>query len=50
MKKTYINPEIEIVKIASQMQMLAGSDLGMGSGDKDPATQADAPYLEGDDW
>ena len=25
MKKTYINPEIEIVKIASQQQMLAGS-------------------------
>ena len=25
MKKTYINPEIEIIKIASQHQMLAGS-------------------------
>ncbi len=25
MKKTYINPEMEIIKIASQMQMLAGS-------------------------
>ena len=25
MKKTYINPKMEIIKIASQMQMLAGS-------------------------
>ena len=25
MKKTYINPSMEIVKIASQTQMLAGS-------------------------
>ena len=30
MKKTYINPEIEIVKIASKMQMLAGSDPKLG--------------------
>ena len=27
MKKTYINPELEIVKIASQTQMLAGSPV-----------------------
>ena len=25
MKKTYINPEMEVVKIASQSQMMAGS-------------------------
>ena len=30
MKKTYINPEIEIIKIASKMQMLAGSDPKLG--------------------
>ena len=32
MKKTYINPKMEIVKIASQTQMLAGSKVSMGSG------------------
>ena len=41
MKKTYINPNMEVVKIASRMQMLAGSgeetmgnkgDYGTGSG------------------
>jgi hypothetical protein len=31
MKKTYINPAMEIIKIASQTQMLAGSkSLGFG--------------------
>ena len=30
MKKTYINPEIEIIKIATQ-QMLAGSTLSIDS-------------------
>lgn len=34
MKKTYINPTIEVVKIASQSQMLAGSP-GTKSLDKD---------------
>ena len=29
MKKTYINPNIEVVKIASQMQMLAGSNRSL---------------------
>ena len=52
MKKTYKNPEIVVVKIASQLQILAGSDLGMGSGDKNPATEADARFTEdeGFDW
>lgn len=26
MKKTYINPNMEVIKIASQQQMLAGSN------------------------
>lgn len=30
MKKTYINPTMEIVKIASQTQMLAGSNPTLG--------------------
>ena len=49
MKKTYINPEMEIIKIASQQQMLAGSTVPTGNTPTDPAS-SDAPYLEGDDW
>ena len=30
MKKTYINPEMEIVEIKMQQQMLAGSDPVLG--------------------
>lgn len=30
MKKTYKNPEMEIIKISSKMQMLAGSDPELG--------------------
>ena len=53
MKKTYINPEIEIIKIASQTQMLAGSaarfdDLGGGDLTLDPSTELD-PGLSGDE-
>lgn len=29
MKKTYINPEIEIIKLTSQQQMLTGSTLSI---------------------
>lgn len=28
MKKTYINPEMEIVKLNAKYQLMAGSDLG----------------------
>ena len=49
MKKTYINPEMEIIKIASQQQMLAGSTVPTGTTPTDPAS-SDAPFLEGDDW
>ena len=38
MKKTYINPEIEIVKIASQMQMLGGK------GETARPAKQDAPF------
>ena len=37
MKKTYINPEMEIIKIASQQQMLAGSTIPIGSTSTDPS-------------
>jgi len=29
MKKTYINPELEVIKLASQQQMLTGSTLSI---------------------
>ena len=38
MKKTYINPEMEIIKIASQQQMLAGSTVPTGTTPTDPAS------------
>ena len=41
MKKTYINPNIEVVKIASHAQMLAGS-LTPGAG-KGTVNETDAP-------
>ena len=51
MKKKYINPTIEVVKIASQMQMLAGSgenQIPTGSTLTDPAS-SDARELDFDD-
>ena len=48
MKKTYMKPELEAIKIQTQ-QMIATSPLGMGAGDKNPATEADAAFFEGDD-
>ena len=46
MKKTYINPEMEIVKIATQ-QMLAGSGLGISGETKDTNDLLSRDY---DDW
>ena len=43
MKKTYINPEMEVIKIASQSQMLAGSAArfdNSGSGELDLSTES----------
>ena len=45
MKKTYMKPELEAIKIQTQ-QMIATSPLGMGAGDKNPATEADAAFFE----
>ena len=47
MKKTYINPEMEIIKIASQAQMLAGSSVPTGTTPTNPAS-SDARYFG--DW
>ena len=49
MKKTYINPEIEIVKISSQQQMLAGSTVPTGDTPTDPAS-SDAHFFEDNEW
>ena len=49
MKKTYINPAMEIVKIASQSQMLAGSKLGLGTTPTDPGS-SDSRENDWDDW
>ena len=50
MKKTYINPVIEVIKIASQTQMLAGSTVPTGTTPTDPGN-SDAPEFNDDfDW
>ena len=46
MKKTYINPEMEIVKIETQ-QIIAAS-VGFGSGNEDPIN-AESNILDLDD-
>ena len=48
MKKTYINPQLEVIKINASNQLLAGSTLGLGSGDKNPASEADSRWLADD--
>lgn len=47
MKKTYINPELEVVKIQT-MQMLAASDPGLGGGDFGGGDPILAPELSDD--
>ena len=50
MKKTYINPVIEVIKIASQTQMLAGSTVPTGTTPTDPGN-SDAPEFNDEfDW
>ena len=50
MKKTYINPVMDVIEIKASHQLLAGSSLGMqmGEGDADPIT-ADARYFDLDE-
>ena len=49
MKKTYINPEIAVIKIASKAQMLAGSTLLTGSEPTSPG-DSDARSFDFDDF
>ena len=46
MKKIYINPVMDVIEIKASNQLLAGSSLGMGTGDKDPLTEADARIFD----
>ena len=48
MKKTYISPSMEIIKIASQTQMMAGSP-GVG-GDYNGGTVLSREYDDDMDW
>jgi hypothetical protein len=51
MKKTYINPAMEIIKIASQTQMLAGSkSLGFGDSVNSAAGAESRGSDDWDDW
>jgi len=50
MKKTYINPVIEVIKIVSQTQMLAGSTVPTDPTPENPGN-SDAPEFNDDyDW
>ena len=51
MKKTYINPELEVVKVQTQ-QMLAVSARGLAgeNAGKTGDYYDDARFNEGDDW
>jgi hypothetical protein len=49
MKKTYINPEIAVIKIASKAQMLAGSEIPTGSTPTSPES-SDARSFDFDDF
>ena len=50
MKKTYIIPEMEVIKIASQTQMMAGSTVPVDPTPENPGN-SDAPGLDDDfDW
>ena len=48
MKRTYINLEMEIIKIASRTQMLAGSEIPMGDTPTNPAT-SDSRFFDFND-
>ena len=44
-KKEYINPEMEVVKVQTSVQMLAGSDEQVGLGEPGSADGAEMPGL-----
>lgn len=50
MKKTYINPEIAVIKIASKAQMLAGSEIPTGSTPTNPGSSDARGTFDFDDF
>ncbi len=48
MKKTYINPTLEVVKINTGAQLLAGSTIPTGTTPTDPSG-SDARWFDDDD-
>ena len=49
MKKTYISPSMETVKIASQIQMLAGSTVPTGTTPTNPGSSDARGFDDFDD-
>lgn len=49
MKKVYINPTIEVVEIHATSQLLAGSTLGIGTGDVAPGSADAREFFEDDE-
>ena len=49
MKKTYINPTMEIVKVATQQMLAASEQVGFGSS-VSSAAGAEGRDDDGDDW
>ena len=50
MKKTYINPEMEIIKIVSRQQMLAGSTVPTGTDPTSPSESDAHEFADEFDW
>ncbi len=50
MKKTYINPEVEVIKLASQMQILNGSGVTTGSVPGEEYTDTDVSFGREEDF
>ena len=48
MKKTYINPNMEVVRLKTQQNLLVESNISMGSGTK--ATSAADGHDDDFDW
>jgi hypothetical protein len=50
MKKTYINPEVEVIKLASQMQILNGSGVLTGGVPGEEYTDTDVSFGREEDF
>ena len=51
MKKTYINPSIDVYELKVSHQLLAGSELGLGeAGSADAAESRSFDFDDDEDW